>query len=66
MPLINCETNLIITLSAATDTKHYILVVALSTQIMENFYKNWNQILKEQLTGIRMILKQQHKYKTNI
>ena len=66
MPLINCEANLILTLSAVTDTKHYILVVALSTQIMQNFYKNWNQILKEQLTGIRMILKQQHKYKTNI
>ena len=38
--------------SAITDTKLYILVVILSTK--DNYYNNWNQVLKGQLTGINI------------
>ena len=37
-----------------TDTKRYVLVVTLPTQDNENFNSNWNQVLKEQLTGIKV------------
>ena len=54
MLLINCEINLIRTWSkncficaadraktfAITDKKHYVLVVTLSTQIMQNYHNN--------------------------
>ena len=54
MPLINCEVNLILTWSkdcvissatgetkfAITETKVYVPVVTLSTQIMQNYFNN--------------------------
>ena len=54
MPLNNCEINLMLTWSstcvitnftdagtfAITDTKLYVLVVTLSTKIMQNYYNN--------------------------
>ena len=33
---------------AITDTKIYVPVVTLSTQGMQKYYNNWNQVLKEQ------------------
>ena len=37
-----------------TDTKPYVPVVTLSTQVMQNYCNNWNKVLKEQLTGINI------------
>ena len=65
MPLINSEINLILTWShkcvlyndtkaitfAIIDTKLYVPVVTLSTQEMQNYCNNWNQVLKEQSIG---------------
>ena len=55
MPLINCEVNLILTCVITdstdvgtfeiTDTKLFVPVVTLSTQ--ENYFNNYNQVLKE-------------------
>ena len=67
--MINCEINLILTWSykcvlsndtkatifAITDTKLYVPVVTLSTQIMQKCcLDNQNQVLKKQLTGVNI------------
>ena len=64
MLLINCEINLIprwpadcvssasdgVTKCATIDPKVYVPVVTLSTKDNSKHYKNWNQVLKKQLT----------------
>ena len=72
LPLINGEINLTLTWTtdciissatvatkfAMTDTKLIVPVVTLPTQDnMQNYYKNWNQVLKEQLTAIKINLR---------
>ena len=70
MPLNNCEINLILTWSSncfllnapvnnRVPTLHQL-------EIMQNYCNNWNQVLKEQLTGININKKQQCRNKTDI
>ena len=68
MPLTICEVNLELTWSRdcvstsstgaekfqITETKFYVPVATLSTQVMRNYFNNENLLLKEQLTGINM------------
>ena len=49
---------------AIADTKLYIPVITLWTQ--DNYHKNSGWVLKEQLTGININLKQGHMHKINI
>ena len=77
IPLINCETNLVLTWSekcvlsndtkvitfAITNTTFYVPVVYQLT-IMQNCLNNYNLVLKEQLTGININQNQHYWHKT--
>ena len=39
---------------ARTDTKFYVVVVTYQLKIMQNYYNNWNHVIKEQVTGINI------------
>ena len=53
------------TVFSITNTKLYVSVVTLPTQENANLFNSYNQVSKEQLTGINISQKYQNRHKTS-